>query len=194
VVALLSIEWAEYHGPSDNRGRVPFTRAAVGRLTKLYKLLEDHLVSRNVHIKYQGIVRKLTANAARLALVRRCLRWASGEFGLFGPVGMIEEEDADAACRAAEFFLSRYLYWRPEVLNTAGGAAVTVTPQPPALADRILSYARSKGRTELDVRWLRQQTLEGNPSTKAIRAALDEAVNRGSGRWKDPGKKTFICE
>lgn len=193
IKALLIIEKADYSGSAERKGFVPFTRPAYERLRGLYESLAAYVQYRGIHLKHQGIVRKLVANAARLALIRRCLRWSVGEFGLFGPVGVIEEADCDVACRAAEFFLSRYLLWMPQVLPAASGPAITATPQLTTLADRLLAYIVAKGKTQVEVRWLRQQTLEGNPSTAEIRAALDEAVARGRGRWADAEKKTFVC-
>jgi hypothetical protein len=92
---------------------------------------------------------------------------------------------------AEEFFLSRYLLWVPQVLPAAPGPGIAATPQLTTLADRLLAYIAAKGKAEVEVRWLRQQTLEGNPSTAEIREALDEAVARG--RWADAEKKTFVC-
>lgn len=193
IKALLNIEKAEYSGSAERKGCVPFTRDAYDRLRVLYDKLAAYLRHRGVHVKHHGVVRKLVANAARLALIRRCLRWAVGEFGFFGPVGPVEEADCDAACRVAEFCLSRYLLWMPQLLSANSVVQVTETPRPAGLMDRILAYITSKGHRQVDVRWLRQQTLEGNPSTAAIRAALDEAVTRGRGRWADTAKKTFVC-
>lgn len=193
IKALLKIEAADYAGSADRKGLVPFTRAAYNRLRILYESLAAYVRSRGIHLKHQGIVRKLVANAARLALIRRCLRWAVGEFGFFGPVGMVEEDDCDVACRAAEFFLTRYLNWMPQIVPASPEPQSLVTPQQMTLTDRILAYLTSKGKTSIEVRKLRQQTMEGNPSTEAIRAALDEAVARGRGRWADTEKKTFIC-
>jgi hypothetical protein len=194
IVALLDIEQAEYAGDASRRGRVPFSADAYRRLGILHDSLAEYLRFRGVHVKHHGIVRKLVANAGRLALIRRCLRWATGEFGFFGPVGAVKLDDCDAACRAAEFFLGRYLLWVPHVLHAdeVPGAAAALRPSG-SLMDRILAYVASKGHREVDVRWLRQQTLEGNPSTAVIRAALDEAVTRGRGRWADTAKKTFLC-
>jgi hypothetical protein len=191
VVALLTIEDATYDGPPDQNGSLPFTKAAYARLRKLYGDLEAYLKSIGVPVKHHGIVRKLVANAGRLALIRRCLRWAVGEFGFFGPVGSVDETDCDAACRAAEFFLTKYLLWMPDLLHqqtkVTAAAPVSLT-----LADRIIAFLATKNMGEAEVRWIRQQTLEGNPSTAAIRAALDEAVTCGRGRWKEAQKKTFI--
>ena len=195
IVALLDIERAEYAGPEAQRGYVQFTREAYGRLQKLYADLEEYLVFMGVDVKHHGIVRKLVANAGRLALIRRCLRWAIGEFGFYGPVGKVELDDCDAACRAAEFFLSRYLMWVPGVLpRAAAGGSLAAGPVPaePDLTDRILIYLESRNMSEVEVRWLQQQTLKGRPSTAALRAALDEAVARGLGHWADKQKKTFI--
>jgi len=192
LVALLDIDKAAYTGPEEHRDRLAFTPAAYERLRSLRGSLEAHLQSQGVHVRHHGVVLKLIANAARLSLIRRCLRWSSGEFGLFGPVGQIEEADADAACRAAEFFLTRYLLWRPELLNTATAAGAAPTAPPMTLTDRLLAYLASKERAEVPVRWLRQQTLEGNPSTAEIRAALDEAVARGQGRWQDEKKQVYV--
>lgn len=192
INALLNIEKAEYSGSADRKGYVPFTRAAYDRLRVLYESLAAYLQARRVHVKHHGVVRKLVANAARLALIRRCLRWAVGEFGFFGPVGAVDEADCDAACRVAEFCLSRYLLWMPQILPAHAELQVTATPQSVTLTDRILAYVASKGKMAVEVRWLRQQTIEGNPTTEAIRAALDEAVTMGRGRWADHRKRTFI--
>lgn len=190
IAALLQIERAEYKGSPERRGFVPFSRAAYERLRQLRDTLTRYLQARNVHVRHHGIVRKLEANAARLALIRRCLRWATGEFGFYGPIGAVDEADCDAACRAAEFFLTRYLLWMPQVMEP--GIKPGISPMPTGLAERLLAYIASKGRMEVEVRWLRQQTLEGNPSTAEIRAALNEAVARGQGRWGDDETKVFI--
>jgi hypothetical protein len=192
VVALLTIEEATYDGPPEQNGYVPFTKQAYARLRKLYGDLEAYLQFIGVPVKHHGIVRKLVANAGRLALIRRCLRWAVGEFGFFGPVGSVDETDCDAACRAAEFFLSRYLLWMPQVMTATTEPETSAARLDMDLTDRILAFLSWKKMEEAEVRWIRQQTLEGNPSTDEIRAALDEAVNRGRGRWKDDKKKTFI--
>ena len=192
VVALLNIEDATYDGPADQCGNVPFTKEAYARLRTLYRDLEAYLQVIGVPVKHHGIVRKLVANAGRLALIRRCLRWATGEFGFFGPVGSVDESDCDAACRAAEFFLGRYLAWMPQVMEAGSGTEAAAGGVDKDLTERILEYVATKKRTEVDVRWIRQQTIEGNPSTDEIRAALDEAVSRGHGSWKDGEKKTFI--
>ena len=60
------------------------------------------------------------------------------------------------------------------------------------LAEQILNFLQSKGRTEVKVRWIRQQTLRGKPSTEAIQAALDATVALGKGRWADTRKQSFI--
>jgi hypothetical protein len=203
VAALLQGERARYHGPKDRCGYVPFTKEAYERLRKLYEDLQDHLRQIGVPVQHHGVVRKLVANAGRLALIRRGLRWATGEFGCFGPVGRVEEADCDTACRAAEFFLSRYLLWMPQLIPSRSVAAEAVRQGDTTaavdsvdmdLATRILEYAASKGLPELSVRWLRQRTLTGNPTTASIRAALDAAVSRGQGRWKDTKKDTFVLE
>lgn len=193
IKALLNLEQAEHSGSAERKGCISFTRAAYERLRVLYEKLAAYLQHRGVHVKHHGVVRKLVANAARLALIRRCLRWAVGEFGFFGPVGSVEEADCDAACRVAEFCLGRYLLWMPQILPASVQLQVTATPQSVGLMERILAYIASKGHRQVEVRKLRQQTLEGNPSTAAIRASLDEAVARGQGRWADADKRTFIC-
>jgi hypothetical protein len=193
IKALLNIEKAEYSGLADRRGYVPFTKPAYDRLGILYGSLQAHLQALGVHVKHHGIVRKLVANAARLAVIRRCLRWAVGEFGFFGPVGVVGEDDCDAACRVAAFCLGKYLELTPGIVPPAAGPQQVVTPQERALADRILAFAAEKKLTDVPVRWLRQQTLEGNPSTAEIRAALDKAVAQGQGRWKDEKKKIYVA-
>jgi hypothetical protein len=192
IKALLNIERAEYSGSADRKDYVPFTRAAYDRLGVLYESLASYLQTRGVHVKHHGVVRKLVANAARLALIRRCLRWAVGEFGFFGPVGAIDETDCDAACRVAELCMNRYLMWMPHITPPPAEARPACTPPLLPLVDRLLAYIASKNKTEVEVRWLRQQTLEGNPSTAAIRVALDGAVARGRGRWADYRKRTFV--
>ncbi len=66
----------------------------------------------------RGTVNKMRGFMAKFAMIRRCLRWAAGEFGAEGPVGAIDAVDAEAACEAAAFFFGRWLIWRPEL--TAG--------------------------------------------------------------------------
>jgi nucleotide-binding universal stress UspA family protein len=139
-----------------------------------------------------GVVRKLVANAGRLALIRRALRWGTGEFGVFGPIGVVDEDDCDVACRAAEFFLTRYILWTDCGVSAAVTAGMSPAPGKLAQAEQILEYLATNGRAEADVRWIRQQTLRGNPSTAEIRDALDAAVAIGKGHWADPNKRKFI--
>jgi energy-coupling factor transporter ATP-binding protein EcfA2 len=62
-----------------------------------------------------GVSNKIRGHGLRLALLHRCIRWASGEFGADGPLGAVDEQDALAARYAAEFFLGRWILWRPEL-------------------------------------------------------------------------------
>lgn len=53
-------------------------------------------------------------------------------------------------------------------------------------------YNANKGKKNVEFRWLRQLDLEGNPSTSAIRAALDQAAASGRGRCAGRAKQIFI--
>lgn len=190
--ALLRIDPAKQTAPTGRPGCVRFTPQAYARLGQLQDDLLRHLNAAGVPVSGHGIVRKLIANAGRLAIIRRALRWAGGEFGLFGPIGVIDEDDCDVACRAAEFFLTRYILWTGCGISAAVPAGTLPATGQIVLAEQILNFLQSKGRTEVKVRWIRQQTLRGNPSTEAIQAALDATVALGKGRWADTRKQSFI--
>lgn len=190
--ALLRIDPAKQAEPGGRPGFVRFTPQAYARLGQLHDDLLRHLNSAGVPARVHGIVRKLVANAGRLAIIRRALRWASGEFGVFGPIGTVDEGDCDVACRAAEFFLTRYILWTDCGVSAAVPAGTLPATGQVALADQILDFLKSKGLSEVEVRWIRQQTLRGNPSTEAIQAALDAAVALGKGRWADEKKRKFV--
>jgi hypothetical protein len=80
----------------------------------------------------------------------------------------------------------------PQVMDAGSGTEAASGHVDKDLTERILDFVASKKLQEVQVRWIRQQTIEGNPSTEEIRAALDEAVSRGQGSWKDDDKKTFV--
>ena len=192
VQALLRIDPAKQTAPTGRPGFVRFTPQAYARLGQLNNDLLRHLNTAGVPFSVHGIVRKLIANAGRLSIIRRALRWASGEFGVFGPVGVVDEDDCDVACRAAEFFLTRYILWTGCGVSAAVPDGMSAATGQVVLAEQILEFLHSKGRTEVEVRWIRQQTLRGNPSTEAIQAALDAAVALGKGRWADTKKRKFV--
>ncbi len=190
--SLLRLDPAKQTDPGGRPGFVRFTPRAYARLGQLHDDLLRHLNTAGVPVSVHGIVRKLVANAGRLALIRRALRWASGEFGVFGPIGVVDEDDCDVACRAAEFFLTRYILWTGCGVSAAVPDGMSPATGQTVLAEQILEFLQSKGRTEVEVRWIRQQTLRGNPSTEAIQAALDAAVALGKGRWADAKKRKFV--
>ena len=153
------------------------SKQAYARLRKLYGDLEAYLQFIGVPMKHHGIVRKLVANAGRLALIRRCLRWAVGEFGAEGPVGLIDASDAEAACEAAAFFFGRWLLWRPELCAglLPNGEPVGLQGDPgddPALLD-LAHMAESAQATVLHVeRLVRYLRLKGGQaSLTEMRAA-----------------------
>jgi hypothetical protein len=114
IERLLQIE-ADALDAVEGKLHVPFEPEAIDRFKHCIDQL--NLVADAVRMPeaQRGVVNKMRGFLPKLALIRRCLRWAVGEFGAEGPVGSIDAADADAACEAVAFFFGRWLLWRPEL-------------------------------------------------------------------------------
>jgi hypothetical protein len=111
---LLRIE-AESLDSVDGKLDVSFDPEAIDRFRHCIEQL--NLVADAVRMPeaQRGVVNKMRGFLPKFALIRRCLRWAVGEFGAEGPAGTIDAADAEAACQAVMFFFGRWLLWRPEL-------------------------------------------------------------------------------
>jgi hypothetical protein len=155
--------------------------------------------------RYGGLITKTVANAARLAVLRACARWAvDGSEALNSPAE-VNEADAVEACRVAMFCLGRAILWRPELVGSAPAtsavqpvampigspAAVPAAGAPSGLADRILRYMSRRGITDVTVRTLHSCGGFGSADTHQLRAACDELVAAGRGQWLGARKSLF---
>jgi hypothetical protein len=153
----------------------------------------------------RGVVNKMKGFLPKLALIRRCLRWAAGEFGSDGPVGMIDAADAELACEAVAFLFGRWLIWRPELCAGLCSSGEPVGLQDDPGDDRVLQdLARTAEATQTKVqtaeRLIRYLRLHGGraliadmqsagPIATAKAADLEEAcswlVEKGHATWID---------
>jgi len=147
--------------------------------------------------RYGGLITKTVANAARLAVLRACTRWAVDGSETVNSPAEVTEADAVEACRVAMFCLGRAILWRPELVGSAPAtsavqpvampigspAAVPTAGAPSGLADRILHYMSRRGITDVTVRTLHSCGGFGSADTHQLRAACDELVAAGRGHW-----------
>lgn len=155
--------------------------------------------------RYGGLITKTVANAARLALLRACSRWAVDTSTTVASPADVTEEDAMEACRVARFSLGRAILWRPELV---GPAPTTIAVPPPGvstispaavpaagasnrLPQQILDYMSRRSIAEIPVRTLRSCGSFGSTDTDQLRAACDALVDAGQGRWLDTRKAVF---
>jgi hypothetical protein len=99
----------------DGKLDVPFAPEAIQRFERFMEELNLLADAVRMPDAQRGTIGKMRGFLPKLALIRRCLRWAVGEFGGEGPVGTIDAADAEAACQAVMFFFGRWLLWRPEL-------------------------------------------------------------------------------
>lgn len=141
----------------------------------------------------RGVVNKLKGFLPKLALIRRCLRWAAGENGGEGPVGTIDAADAESACEAVAFLFGRWLMWRPELCAGLCSSGEPVGLQGDPGDDPVLkALARTAEATQIKVqtaeRLIRYLRLHGGqaliadmqtvgPMATAKVADLDEACS-----------------
>jgi hypothetical protein len=151
----------------------------------------------------RGVVNKMKGFLPKLALIRRCLRWASGEFGSDGPVGAIDAADAESACEAVAFLFGRWLMWRPELCAglCSSGVLVGLQGEPgndPALQDLARTASMTQIKVQTAERLIRYLRLNGGraafagmqkagPMATAKKEDLEEAcswlVEQGHATW-----------
>jgi energy-coupling factor transporter ATP-binding protein EcfA2 len=195
----------------DGKLKVHFDPAAIDRFKGCVERLNQVADAVRMPASQRGTVNKMKGFLPKLALIRRCLRWAVGEFGAEGPVGLIDVSDAEAACAAVEFFFGRWLLWRPELCAglLPAGEPIGLHGDPgdePALLDlaRMADAAQSTVlHVERLVRYLRlkggQASLTemraAGPMATATAVELEEAaawlVEQGHATWADDGRA--IC-
>ena len=184
-----------------------FTPAALEVCRRLEAQLNQLVVLIGVPESQYGIVAKLRQHAVKLALLHRCFRWASGEFGEQGPFGDIDADDAQAADAATLFFLGRWLIWRSELqggqshpegspFGLAGGcgndpalqalAANAVAVQSGIrLIERLVRYLRYRGGERLPVSALVTCGPFADETPDELRAACEWLVARRQAEWED---------
>jgi hypothetical protein len=132
--------------------------------------------------------------AARLALVHRCLRWASGEFLSHGPLGNIDQQDAEAGTEAAMFFFGRWLVWRPELTENLEAPAPlfdleSAPGDDPALQTLAAAAANSRDgircieQVTRYLRRLKRPARLAKLSTRKRLSAWDAAAIRSACAW-----------
>jgi hypothetical protein len=155
--------------------------------------------------RYGGLVTKLVANAARLAVLRACARWA-----VYSPTSVaspeeVTEADAIEACMVARFCRGRAIMWRDELIDsspaTVLGPPTAVptsslgagTPAGPGsgLPDRVLDYMRRRSVRQVQVRQLQSSGSFHPAKANQLRAACDTLLEAGRGRWLDTRKGLF---
>jgi len=167
----------------------------------------------NLPESQRGIIRKMMHHAARLALIHRCLRWSSGEFSASGPLGKIDEQDAEAGAEAAMVFLGRWIIWRPELAENLNAPTHVFGLErdpgnDPALQVLAAMAAASHvgiGRIEQLIRYLRRLSRPvrlAELSTRGPLATLDEPeihsicvwlVNQGQAEWQE-GEEVILLK
>jgi hypothetical protein len=153
----------------------------------------------------RGVVNKMKGFLPKLALIRRCLRWAAGEFGGEGPVGTIDAGDAESACDAVAFFFGRWLIWRPELCAglLPSGSHVGLQGDPgddPALLGLARTAESAQATVHLVERLVRYLRLNGGRASLAdmqatgpmatsavsdLREACSWLVEQGHAEWLD---------
>jgi hypothetical protein len=184
-----------------------FTPDALETCQQLEHRLNQLIVLIGVPESQYGIVAKLRQHAVKLALLRRCFRWAAGEFGEHGPMGDVDADDAAAACDATLFFLGRWLIWRPELRSGqshAEGSTIGLRGEPgedPALQalaamadgaqrvirliEQLVRYVRYRGTAEIAVDELAARDPLARHSREELRDACQWLVDQGQGEWVD---------
>jgi len=189
VKALFEIEPPQGQERAQQPIELRFDAGAFDSLRAFHRRLCEVFVSLRIGEQHYGLVNKFVANAARLALIRRCLRWSSGEFGLYGPLGLVDESDCEVACQAAEFFLSRMLAWRPELFDGGTNTVRQAKPLEDAIRDFIGREMREDGR--MTIREIQMMKLRPGLKADDIRAAFNRLVDRGEGKWIGPRQTIF---
>ena len=153
----------------------------------------------------RGVVNKMKGFLPKLALIRRCLRWATGEFGGDAPVRTIDAADAESACEAVAFLFGRWLMWRPELCSglCSSREPVGLRDDPgedPALQDLARTADATQIKVQTAERLIRYLRLHGGqmliadmqaagPMATAKAADLEEAcswlVQQGHANWTD---------
>ena len=190
VKALFEIEPTQGQERAQQPIELRFDAGAFDSLRAFHRRLCEVFVSLRIGEQHYGLVNKFVANAARLALIRRCLRWSSGEFGLYGPLGLVDESDCEVACQAAEFFLSRMLAWRPELFDGPANTVRQAKPLEDAIRDFMAREMREDGR--MTIREIQMTKLRPGLKAEDIRAACNRLIDRGEGKWSSP-RQTVFC-
>jgi hypothetical protein len=184
-----------------------FTPAAIEKCRQLMHRLNELVVLIGVPDSQFGIVAKLRQHAVKLALLHRCFRWATGEFGEQGPLGDVDADDAAAACEATLFFLGRWLIWRPELQSGQShpeGLPIGLVGMPgddPALQalvamangaqsgirliERLVRYLRYRGVESFPVSALASTGPFVNETQDELRAACEWLVSQRQADWED---------
>jgi hypothetical protein len=190
-----------------------FTPEALDICKTLMKHLNELVKMLRIHPSQRGIVKKLVQHALKLALLRRCLRWATGEFGERGPLGDVDADDAAAACEATLFFLGRWLLWRPELrggLVNDGRVPVGLVSPPhddPALQvlalqaalahggirliERVVRYTRRHDHAPFSIEKMAARGPFSDSSREELHVACAWLVERGFGEWLRESSGTF---
>ena len=185
-----------------------FTPAAIDTCQQHERRLNQLVVQIGVPESQFGVVAKLRQHAVKLALLRRCLRWAAGEFGERGPLGDVDVDDAAAACEAVLFFFGRWLIWRPELRaagDSTGGTIVGLAAAPggdPALEtlatlagaaqagisliERLVRHLRHHGVTTVEIATLQKARAFTGTSAAELRDACSWLVDNGHASWIGP--------
>lgn len=193
-----------------------FTSGAREVCQQFMNRLNDLITVIKVPDAQRGIVKKLSQHAVKLALLHRCLRWATGEFGDGGPFGDVDAADASAACDAALFFLGRWLIWRPElsVNYVAPGSGLTGPsidhgddPALKTLATTAESVQRSVYVIERVIRYCRYSASHTVSSSRdagrgtfvgldaeEVRNACEWLMQNGHGEWVDQDAGEYRLE
>lgn len=171
VARLLRID-ADALDAVDGKLDVPFAPEAIDRFKDCVERL--NLVADAVRMpeSQRGVVNKMKGFLPKLSLIRRCLRWAAGEFGMEGPVGEIDTVDAESACDAVAFFFGRWLLWRPELcaglLPSAEQIGLQADPgDDPALQDLASTADTAQATVRLIERLVRYLRLHGGRASLA---------------------------
>ena len=209
---LLMIE-TEALDASDGKLEVLFDEEAIDRFRGCVEQMNLIADAISMAESQRGVINKMKGFLPKLALIRRAMRWAQGEFGSNGPIGDIDAADADESCKAVLFFFGRWVSWRPELsagLATQGepvGLASDAGDDPALqLLERQASAAQTTVRlVERVVRYLRtvgeRSTVAGmldrGPMVTVRRECLLEACNwlveNGHARWDADGE-TIVLE
>ena len=162
----------------------------------------------------RGTVNKMKGFLPKLALIRRCIRWAAGEFGAEGRLGEISADDAEAACEAVAFFFGRWLIWRPELSSglVTDGSELIGLATPPGddpvllaleaeaagaqagiqLIERLARFLRAHGSKPVSISALATAGPMATVSREELQAACEWLVARGHASWADDTQEA-IC-